>query len=125
MYGNKIAPKLLFSIMFEVYSNTVLDMGYYQPMFNGLISEMGFRFKNDDDLSSELYHEFQQSRGNVEDLFLDKINRMDINEKIFYDIAFEFIEPMKVEGLGIFKEINKDVDGLFEAMGSIFKPANF
>lgn len=97
MYANKVTLKTLSSIMFEIYNNTQLDMGYYQPMFNGLISEMGFRFKGDNEFEGELLHDFLSNGGTVEDLFLDKINRMDINEKIFYDIAFEFIEPMKVE----------------------------
>jgi hypothetical protein len=100
MFLNKITLAQLSSIMFEVYSKTQLDMGYYEPMFNGLISEMGFGFKKSDDLKSDLWLECENDfKGDSFQMFLDKINRMDINEKIFYNIAFEFIEPMKVEGI--------------------------
>lgn len=81
--------------MFQVFDKVSLDMGYYQPMFSGLISEMNFRFKDLEDLDGVEYDECTgRFNENVEDLFLDKINRRDITEEKFYNICSLFIEPI-------------------------------
>lgn len=97
MTANKISLKKLSSIMFQVFDKVSLDMGYYQPMFSGLISEMNFRYKIFEELEGAEYYDcLNEFEENVEDLFLDRINRMDMTEEKFYNICSLFIEPIYI-----------------------------
>lgn len=95
MTANKISLRELSNIMFEIFDRMSLDMAYFQAMFNGLISEMGFRFVNVNALDSETLLDVEDYfNGSTEEAFYDKINFVGITEEKFYNICSLFIEPI-------------------------------
>lgn len=79
--ANKVSFQHLCSTMFKVFENVELDMAEYQAMFNGLMSEMNFRFKDDQ-----------------EENFYTEINSMWVNSpERFESVAKKYIEPYYVD----------------------------
>lgn len=97
MTANKISLRELSSMMYQVFNSVSLDMAYYQAMFNGLITDMNFRFKDlkslRGDIGAYAIEKFEES---PEETFYDAINGY-ASEGAFYNIVKEFIEPLQVD----------------------------
>lgn len=95
---NKISLRELSDAMFSVFNNTSFDMAYYQAMFNGLIPEMHFRFKDLADLRDDVCIDVMNRFDNEpEEGFYDAMNVGNLTADKLYSIVQVFIEPLKVE----------------------------
>lgn len=95
MTANKISLRELSNMMYQVFDKVSLDMAYYQAMFNGLITDMNFRFVDLNALDSEMLLDVEDYfDSSTEEAFYDKINFVGITEEKFYNICCLFIEPI-------------------------------
>lgn len=100
MKQNLISIESLAEIMFNVFDKVECDMTHYEAMWSGLISAMNFRYKEANDLRSDIWIDCENDfKGEPDQMFLSEVNRKDITLEKFTRIVREFIEPMQVENI--------------------------